>query len=81
MRKLLGGTCLCVLAFSGPAQAELIDLGNGMIYDTVQDLTWLQDAAYVMTTGYEGVDAERQRLDGDPALDGLFVWGLGSVAV
>src|SRR5688572_13647830 len=38
---------LLVLARSGDAHAEpveygtLIDYGNGLIYDTVQDLTWL----------------------------------------
>lgn len=31
-------------AFTPIANAELIDRGNGMIYDTNQDLTWLQDA-------------------------------------
>ena len=38
--------------FTG-VQAELIDRGNGMIYDTVLDITWLQDANYALTSGYD----------------------------
>ncbi len=30
---------------------QLIDRGNGMIYDTHEDLTWLQDANYAQTSG------------------------------
>jgi hypothetical protein len=37
-----------------PARADLIDLGNGMIYDSVQDLTWLQDPMYARTSGFDG---------------------------
>lgn len=34
------------VAITGPisANAELLDRGNGMIYDTVSNITWLQDA-------------------------------------
>jgi|MudIll2142460700_1097286.scaffolds.fasta_scaffold50600_1 hypothetical protein len=32
--------------------AELIDRGGGLIYDTDLDITWLQDANYAMTSGY-----------------------------
>ena len=32
-----------------PASAELIDRGNGLIYDTDQNLTWLKDANYAAT--------------------------------
>jgi hypothetical protein len=35
------------------AHAALIDRGNGLIYDTVHDITWLQDAKYVATSGYD----------------------------
>jgi hypothetical protein len=35
------------------AQAALIDRGNGMIYDSDQDITWLQDASYIQTSGYQ----------------------------
>ena len=35
------------------AQAALHDRGNGMIYDDVLDITWLQDANYAYTSGYD----------------------------
>lgn len=35
------------------ANAGLIDRGNGMIYDDVQDLTWLADANQAKTSGYD----------------------------
>jgi hypothetical protein len=34
------------------SQAALYDRGNGMIYDSVQNITWLQDANYAQTSGY-----------------------------
>lgn len=37
---------LCV---SGVAQAALYDRGGGLIYDSVLDVTWLQDANYAAT--------------------------------
>lgn len=42
-----------LLFLSNAAQAELIDRGNGLIYDTVLDITWLQDANYAQTSGYD----------------------------
>lgn len=41
------------LGFSGAAGAGLIDRGNGLIYDTVLDITWLQDANYAKTSSYD----------------------------
>lgn len=41
------------LPLSSSASATLIDRGNGMIYDSDQDITWLQDANYAMTSGYD----------------------------
>jgi hypothetical protein len=35
------------------AIGELINRGNGLIYDTVQNLTWLQDANYAQTSGFD----------------------------
>jgi len=32
-----------VLTLSGAAQAALVDRGGGMVYDTVQNITWLQN--------------------------------------
>ncbi|MBI4978575.1 MAG: hypothetical protein HZC28_13935 [Spirochaetes bacterium] len=31
----------------------LHDMGGGLLYDEVQDITWLQDANYVQTSGYK----------------------------
>ena len=35
------------------AQATLIDLGGGMIYDDTLNVTWLQNANYAETSGYD----------------------------
>ena len=42
-------------ALSGIAHAELIiyNYGPGFVYDTVCDITWLMNANYVETTGYD----------------------------
>ena len=39
--------------FTVSAQAALYDRGNGMIYDDVLGITWLQDANYAQTSGYD----------------------------
>ena len=36
-------------AFSTPATATLIDRGNGLIFDNVLNITWLQNANYAAT--------------------------------
>ena len=41
------------LTLSGAAQAALIDRGGGLIYDNVLNITWLQDANYAKTSGYD----------------------------
>jgi len=48
--------CISVM----PAHATLIDIGGGLIYDDVLDVTWLQDANYAKTSGYNA--------------DGLMTW-------
>lgn len=53
LKHLLAACSLFILA---PAQAALIDRGNGMIYDDVQNLTWLQDTRYAFTSGLVGYD-------------------------
>jgi hypothetical protein len=45
---------------TGTVQAELIGRDNGMVYDSTHDLTWLQDANYAVTSGYD--------------IDGLMTW-------
>lgn len=39
--------------FSNVTNAALIDRGNGMIYDDTLDITWLQDANFAMTSGFD----------------------------
>lgn len=55
MKKLFVFSCVMMLAFSmaGPANATLWDRGGGLIYDDVLDITWLQDARYARTSGYD----------------------------
>lgn len=55
MKTILGLPLLAIptaIAFSSPAHAALYDRGNGMIYDSSQNITWLQDANYANTSGY-----------------------------
>jgi hypothetical protein len=47
---VLAGVLWCAAT---PARADLIDLGDGLIYDTVQDLTWMQDVMYTRTAGLD----------------------------
>ncbi|TAK61571.1 DUF1566 domain-containing protein [Methylobacter sp.] len=54
-----------------PAQATLIDRGNGMIYDSAQNITWLQDANYAKTSGYDS--------DGLMNWNNATVWAAGLV--
>ena len=42
---------VCSIAVS--AHALLIDRGGGLIFDTDLNVTWLQDANYAMTSGYD----------------------------
>ena len=51
--KTLVPALLAGLALSGAAQATLIDRGGGLIYDDVLNITWLQDANYAKTSGYD----------------------------
>ena len=52
-RTVLTLGLLAVLLIAGRAQATLIDRGNGLIYDNVLNITWLQDANYAMTSGFD----------------------------
>jgi Protein of unknown function (DUF1566) len=44
---------LMLLALSNAAQANLIDRDNGLIYDQDFNITWLADANYAQTSGYD----------------------------
>lgn len=51
-------TCSCLLLLQSlPVDAALHDRGGGLIYDDVLDVTWLQDAAYHVTSNVPNVDA------------------------
>ena len=51
---------LLLLSFN--ANAALYDRGNGLIYDDVLDITWLQDANYAQTSGFDA-DGKMSWLD------------------
>lgn len=67
-KRILGAALAAALAAPGAAEAGLIDRGNGLIYDDVLDITWLQDANYAATQYATTSGAE-----GDA--DGLMNWG------
>lgn len=50
-RRLAASAVVAFMLSAGNAQAMLIDRGGGLIYDTVLDVTWLQDARYAITSG------------------------------
>jgi hypothetical protein len=52
VRKLLFIVGALTLAASPSANAELVDRGGGLVYDTVLNVTWLKDANYAKTSGY-----------------------------
>jgi hypothetical protein len=53
-KTLLAITLLASASITGIAHASLIDRGNGLLYDDVLNVTWLQDANYAHTSGYAG---------------------------
>ncbi len=53
-----------MVAAMGTAQASLFDRGGGLIYDDVLNITWLQDANYAKTSGFDS--------------DGLMHWGVAN---
>lgn len=53
LNKLIKALALAGLIGSGAAQAALVDRGGGMLYDDVLNITWLQDANYAKTSGYD----------------------------
>ncbi len=69
MKKIISGliATFAISTFSfSTAHATLIDRGNGMIYDSDQNITWLQDANYAKTSGYDA--------DGRMTWDASMTW-------
>lgn len=50
---LIASSLIAASLVSGAAQAALVDRGGGLIYDTDLNVTWLQDANYAKTSGYD----------------------------
>ena len=53
MSNLLRLSAYLFLCVSLNTFGALYDRGNGLIYDDVLDITWLQDANYAQTSGYD----------------------------
>lgn len=53
LKKVTFALATAGLLSSGVAQAALQDRGGGLLYDTVLNVTWLQDANYAKTSGYD----------------------------
>ena len=66
IRFLLLVTAVFLSLTLSSAQAALHDRGSGLIYDDVLNLTWLQDANYAKTTGFDA--------DGLMSRSGSFEW-------
>jgi hypothetical protein len=61
MRSSIRLAILAVLLLAAaPAHADLINRGNGLIYDTALNITWLQDATLAATNtfGVSGISAD-----------------------
>jgi hypothetical protein len=50
----IAAAAIATWALTGVAEAGLIYRGNGMVYDNVLDITWLQDVTYARTSGADG---------------------------
>ena len=51
--RLIISAIIGILCWSNIASATLINRGGGMIFDTDLNVTWLQDANYAKTSGYD----------------------------
>jgi hypothetical protein len=54
MKKMAAVVAAMGVLASASAQATLYDRGGGLIYDDVLKITWLEDANYAKTSGYDG---------------------------
>lgn len=53
IRKIAGAGTLAIALASSVVHAALHDRGGGLVYDDVLDVTWLADANYSRTSGYD----------------------------
>lgn len=53
MMKVIMAVAAAGLLASEAAQASLVDRGGGLLYDNVLNVTWLKDANYAKTSGYD----------------------------
>jgi hypothetical protein len=81
-KTLLAFVMLTSAAVTDTAQATLIDNGNGLLYDNVLNVTWLQDANYAKTSGYSDTGkmdwAAANRWAAQLNFDGLSDWRLAT---
>jgi len=76
MKTLLGIICTSIVILSTGANAALIErLGGLAYYDDVADLTWLADANYAQTSGYDA-DGQMTWADANAWAAGLTVDGV-----
>jgi len=76
----------CLFVVSSSSHAALYDRGNGLIYDDVLNITWMQDANYAHTSGYAAANATADshsgpfqgfaaiRVDGSMGWDAAITW-------
>lgn len=56
---LLAVSASTLLSLETPlASATLLDRGGGLLYDTTLDVTWLSDANYARTSGFDPTDGQ-----------------------
>ena len=81
-RKHLLILALVASLTTNSAQALLIDRGNGLLYDNVLNVTWLQDANYAKTSGYSATGlmdwASANTWADNLIFDGLTGWRLAA---
>ena len=81
-RKHLLILALVASLTTNSAQALLIDRGNGLLYDNVLNVTWLQDANYAKTSGYSATGlmdwASANTWADNLIFDGLTGWRLAT---
>lgn len=53
LKLMASAVTTCGILAAPAAQAQLFDRGGGLIYDSVQNITWLADANYAKTSGYD----------------------------